>query len=116
MATFTSVTASLEANASAQALQILQRVPCIWYSVQFQEGQPEIKTLITSSSEVNVMTPAYVTKLGFTAWKTGIGAKKIYGSPLKTDGMTSAKFLLQDSLERVRFFEEIFLLANTSMK
>lgn len=30
--------------------------------------------------------------------------------------MTSASFWLQDSLEKVRFFEKTFLLANTSMK
>ncbi len=62
------------------------------------------------------MTPAYTAKLGLTTRKTSVGAQKIDGSPLETHGMASARFLLQDSLGRVRFFEETFLLANISMK
>ncbi len=61
------------------------------------------------------MTPAYVAELGFTTPKTSIGAQKIDGLLLETYDMTSASFLLQDSLKRVRFFEETFLLADTSM-
>ncbi len=62
------------------------------------------------------MTPAYASELGLTTQKTSVGAQKIDGSPLETYGMVSASFSLQDSLERVRFFEETFLLANTSME
>ncbi len=94
--------------------EVLQRVPCIWYLVQFQNN--EVQTLIDSGSEVNAMTPAYATKLGLTAWKTSVGAQKIDSSPLETYGMVSASFSLQDSLERVRFFEKTFLLADTSME
>ncbi len=62
------------------------------------------------------MTPTYAAKLGLTTTKTSIRAQKIDGSPLETHDMTSAKFSLQNSLERIRFFEETFLLANTSME
>ncbi len=62
------------------------------------------------------MTPAYTVELGLTAWKTSVGAQKIDGLPLETYGMASASFLLQNSLRRVRFFEETFLLADTSME
>ncbi len=62
------------------------------------------------------MTPTYVKKLGCTNWKTSVGAQKINDSPLETDGMVSASFLLQDRLERVRFFEETFLLVDTSIE
>ncbi len=62
------------------------------------------------------MTPAYAAKLGLITRKTSVGAQKIDGSPLETHGITSAKFSLQDSLGRVRFFEETFLLADTSME
>ncbi len=109
------VTASLEADASAQALKALQRVLYIWYPVQFQEGQL-IKALINSDSKVNTMTPAYVAELSLTTWKTSVGVQKIDGSLLETYGMVSASFSLQDSLERVRFFEKTFLLADTSME
>ncbi len=92
----------------------LQRVLCIWYPVQFQNN--EVQALIDSGSEVNAMTPTYATKLGLTAWKTSVGAQKIDGLPLETHGMISARFSLQDSIGRVRFFEETFLLADTNME
>ncbi len=43
----------------------LKHVPCIWYPIQFQEGQP-IRALIDFGSEVNAITPAYATKLVLT--------------------------------------------------
>ncbi len=109
------MTASLEVDASAQAPKTLQRVPCIWYPVQFQESKP-IRALIDSGSEVNAMTSAYVAELGLITWKTSVEVHKIHGSPLETHGMTSARFSLQDSLGRVWFFEKTFLLADTSME
>ncbi len=62
------------------------------------------------------MTPGYTAELGLTARKTSVRAQKIDGSPLETYDMASASFLLQDSLGSVRFFEETFLLADTSME
>ncbi len=62
------------------------------------------------------MTPANAVELGLTIWKTSVGAQKIDGLPLETYGMASTSFLLQDSLERIRFFKENFLLADTSIK
>ncbi len=62
------------------------------------------------------MTPAYAAELSLTARKTSVGAQKIDGSSLETYGMASASFSLQDSLGRVQFFEETFLLADTSME
>ncbi len=62
------------------------------------------------------MTLAYAARLGLTIQKTSVGAQKIASLPLETHGMTSARFSFQDSLGRVRFFEETFLLADTSME
>ncbi len=62
------------------------------------------------------MTPAYIAELGLTTQKTSIKAQKIDGLPLETYSMVSARFLLQDNLERVQFFEETFLLADISME
>ncbi len=87
---------------------------CIWYPIQFQNN--EVRALIDSGSEVNTMTPAYTTKIGHIAGKTSVEAQKIDGSPLETYGMASARFSLHDSLGRVWFFEETFLLADTSME
>ncbi len=96
------------------SLEALQRVPCIRYPVQFQ-AKP-IEALIDSGSEVNAMTPAFAAKLGLSTRPTGVGAQKIDSSPLATYGMVVAAFSLQDSLGKVLFFEETFLLADTSMK
>ncbi len=62
------------------------------------------------------MISAYTAKLGLSTQKTCVGAQKIDGSPFETYDMASASFSLQDSLGRVRFFEETFLLADTSIK
>ncbi len=62
------------------------------------------------------MIPAYVTKLGLTTQKTSVGAQKIDGLSLETYGIVSASFLLKDSQRRVRFFEETFLLVDTSFE
>ncbi len=94
--------------------EALQRVPCIWYPVQFQAQQ--VEALIDSGIKVNTMTPAFAAKLGLSTWPTGVSAKKIDGSPLTTYTMAVAAFSLPDSLGKVQFFEETFLLADTSMK
>ncbi len=94
----------------------LQRVPYIRYPVQCQEDQLEVKALINFGSEVNVMTPAFVAKLGLRPRPINVRAQKIDGSPLETHGMVSARLSFQDSLRRVWFFEETFLLADTSME
>ena len=62
------------------------------------------------------MTLAYAAKLGLTTQKTSVRTQKIDGLALETYDIISARFLLQNSLEKIRFFKENFLLANTSMK
>ena len=100
-------------TASSEALQ---HVPCISYLVQFEGSQAgEVRALIDSGSEVNAMTPIFAAKLGPSIRPTSIGAQIIDGSALKTYGMTIAEFLIQDGLGKIRFFEETFFLADTSM-
>ena len=62
------------------------------------------------------MTPTHAAKLRLVTQKTDIGAQKIDGLALVTYGMVLAGFSVQDKLERVQFFEETFLLADTSME
>lgn len=62
------------------------------------------------------MTPAYITKLGPRPRSTNVAAQKIDSSVLETHGIPSASFLFQDSQERVQFFKETFLQADTSME
>ena len=62
------------------------------------------------------MTPAYAKQLGFRIGRTDVGAQKIDGSLLSTDGMVIAAFQVKDNVGRARFFEKTFLLADTSIK
>ena len=62
------------------------------------------------------MTLAHAAKLGFKARHTSVGAQKINGSTLETFGMVLASFQVEDKLGRARFFQETFLLANTSIE
>ena len=104
------MTASPEANT-------LQYVLCIHYPVQFQGGQAtNVRALIDSGSEVNIMNPAFEAKLGLSIRPIGIGAQKIDGSALRTYGMAIVRFPIQGKSGRTRFFEGTFLLADSSME
>ena len=106
----------IEASKEAQKV-ILDRVPCIHYLVQFQKDKGSIIwALIDSNSEVNAMTPAYAKQLGLQVRKTDVKAQKIDGSLLRTFKMVMAGFQVVDKLGRARFFQESFLLAETSME
>ena len=62
------------------------------------------------------MHPAYAAKLGLRVRETDFRAQKIDGSHLDTFGMVIAGFAVKDKLGKVRFFQEIFLLANISLE
>ena len=94
--------------------EVVVRVYCIYYPVQFQEEQ--VKALLDSSSEVNAMSPAYAERLGLKIWKTNVGAQKIDGSTLETFGMVIADFQVENKGGRLRFFQEIFLVADTKFE
>ena len=107
----------LVTGASKEAPEVvLDWVPCIHYLVQFRKNKEgeTIWALIDFGSEVNVMTPAYAKQLGLRTQKTDVGAQKIDGSLLTTYGIVIAGFQIKDKLNRARFFQKTFLLANTS--
>ena len=62
------------------------------------------------------MAPAYAKKLGLRVRKTDVGAQKIDGSILETYGMVIAGFQVQDKFGKARFFQETFLVADTSIE
>ena len=80
----------------------LQKVPCVYYLIQFKKK--EVQALIDSESEVNAMTPTYASRLSFWVYCTDIRAQKLDGSLFETFGMILASFLVEDKLERTRFF------------
>ena len=100
---------------------VLERVPCIYYPVWFQEdqgqgNQKQIRALLDSGSKVNAMSPAYAKKLGLKTRKTNVRAQKIDGSALETFGMVIADFQVEDKGGRPRFFQEIFLVVDTKFE
>ena len=62
------------------------------------------------------MSPAYAKRLGLKTRKTNVGAQKIDGSTLKTFGMVIAIFQVKDRSGRPKFFQEIFLVADTKFE
>ena len=58
--------------------------------------------------------PTFVKELGLPIRPIDVGVQKIDGIILDTYGMVVAAFLVTDKVNRVRFFEETFLVANVS--
>ena len=94
----------------------LARVPCIHYPLRFRKDTHKLRALLDLGSEVNAMTPAYASKLGPKARHIDVGAQKIDGLTLETFGMVLVSFQVKDKLGRARFFQESFLLADTSVE
>ena len=95
--------------------EALKRVPCMQYPVQFKGmSKAQGQALIDSGSEVNAIHPTFAKQLGLPIRPIDIGAQKIDGTTLDTYGMVVAAFSVEDKANRVRFFEETFLVANVS--
>ena len=62
------------------------------------------------------MTLAYAKQLGFHIQKTDIRVQKFNGSLFWTFGIVIAVFQVENKLGKARFFQELFLLANTSIE
>ena len=70
--------------------------------------------MISSGSEINTIHPTFAKQLGLPIRPTDIGAQKIDGIMLHTYKIVVAAFSVEDKANRVRFFEETFLVANVS--
>ena len=69
--------------------------------------------MFDSGSKVNAMNPAYIEKLGVKPQKTKVRAQKIDGSTLEIFEIVIADFQKEDKGGRPRFFQKIFLVADT---
>lgn len=61
------------------------------------------------------MTPAYTTNLGLKIWSTNIAVQKINGSTLEIFEMVLPSFQIENKLDKIGFFQKIFLLIATSI-
>lgn len=91
-------------------------LPCINYPVQFQKDDSKTRALLNNGSKVNAISPAYAEKLCLQVPKTDVSAQKIDGSILETFEMVITSFQVEGKLKKACFFQETFLVANTSMK
>ena len=77
-------------------------------------SKTQVQALINSGSEVNTIHPTFAKQLGLSIRPIDVGAQKIDSTMLDTYGMVVAAFLVENKANRVRFFEETFLVANVS--
>ena len=94
----------------------LVQVPCIQYSITFQKKSVSMSALFDSGSEVNAIHSTLARKLGLPVRPTNVGAQKIDGTMLDIFRMVVTAFSMTAETNRVRFFEETFLVANISLE
>ena len=94
----------------------LECIPYIRYPVQFKKNKTLVQALIDSESEVNAMHLSFAKQLGLPIQLTDVGAQKIDGSMLDTNGIVVTAFSVLDKANRIRFFKKTFLVDNVSPK
>ena len=72
--------------------------------------------LLDSRSEINIIYPTFAKELGLSIKLTKIEVQKIDGTMLYTYGIIITAFLVTDKINRVRFLEVIFLVANINLE
>ena len=105
------MTSTWAAGAKEKALK---SVFCIRYPVQFKKNKTPLQALSDSESEVNAMHSSFAKQLGLLIQLIDVRTQKIDSTMLDTHEMVVAVFSKVNRANRVRFFEEIFLVANVS--
>lgn len=87
----------------------LEQVLCIQYLVQFRwkynkDKDKDVKALIDSGSEVNVMHLTYATKLGLCTKKVDVGLQKINGFYLDIFRIVIADCMVKNKFRKIYFF------------
>ena len=99
-------------KSEGEYLENLARVPCICYPINFRKKS--VSALLDLGSKVNAVHPAFAKELGLPIRLTDVGAQKIASIILDTFGIVVVAFLVANKANRVKFFEETFLVANVS--
>ena len=74
-------------------MRVLDKVPCIYYFVQFCKNKgKDVLALLDSGSKVNAMILAYAAHLGLKVKVTNVNMQKIKKFSLATYGMVIAAF------------------------
>ena len=83
---------------------------CIWYSIIFQKQS--VLVLLDLKNEVNAIHLNFARELSLPIRLTNIGTQKIDGITLDTYKIVIANFLVINKANQVKFFKNIFLVAN----
>lgn len=97
-------------------LLILDQILYIYYLFYFQKDNIKVKVLINSGSKVNRITSAYGLKLSLNTRHTNVGTQKIDSFTFKILAIILASFWIEHKLGQAWYFQETFLLADTSIK
>ena len=92
----------------------LAQVPYNRHPITFRKKFVPVLALLDSDSEVNAIHPTFARELGLLIRITDVGAQNINGTMLNTFKMVVNAFPVTDKANRVRFFEETFLVVNVS--
>ena len=87
-----STTSSLVIETNKEDEVTLEQILYIYYPLWFQKDTVDVRAIIDSGSEINVMTPVYALKIDFKVHYTNVGAKKIDGSTFETFGIVLTSF------------------------
>ena len=90
----------------------LVQVLYIWYHITFQNKS--VLMLFDLKSEVNSIHLIFVKELNLSIWPINIRAQKIENIALSTYEIVVVVFSITYKANWIRFFEEIFLMANVS--
>lgn len=82
----------------------LKHMSCIYYMVDFKKDQVKTQALIDSRSEVNAITPAYISKFGVKICYIDDGAQKIDHLTFETFEIFLTSFQVEYSLNRIYFY------------
>lgn len=106
----------LVTEASKKEDFVLDKILWIYYLFCFYKNKKHKRqTLINSGRKINVMTPAYLLKLGLKIWHTNIEVQKIDTSIFKIFKMVQTSFQVENKFKKALFFQKSFLLADISM-
>ena len=116
LATFTLVTVARKkvVKDGENLRSILVWVLCIRYPINFRKKS--VSVLFDPDNEVNAVHPIFAKKLSLPIRPMDIGAQKINSITLNTYEIVVAAFLVTNKANQIRFFKEIFLMANVSLE
>ena len=101
-------------EASKKDVVALDQIFCICYLILFKKNK--VQTLINFDSKVNAITSRYALKLDLKIRPINVGVQKINGSTFKICIIVLASFQIENKLEKVWFFQKMFLLVDFNIK